>query len=195
MGKTLLMNLLPFELRADKMSSGEMKGHLDSREFVSTQYRTFEEWVAAIGLFLMLVLVCVEITMREFFNSSFLWSEEVARYLMIWSVYFGASASIASNSHLRIDMLIDIVPVKFRWVLDMFAQLWVCLFSLAITYAGYHYVSDSFLQGFVSADSNLPLEMGWIQLVIPVTFGLSAFHAFRQFGKLFMLGSHLTKGT
>lgn len=174
------------------MSLERMDAQMNGNEFVVPKRRSFEEWVSAIGLFLMLLLVCVEITKREFFNSSFLWSEEVARYLMIWSVYFGASAAIASNLHLRIDMLINIVPMRVRWVLDMFAQLWVCLFSLAITYAGYQYVSDSFAQGFMSADSNLPLEIGWIQLVIPITFALSAFHALKQFGKLVMLNSHTT---
>lgn len=161
-------------------------------EVVVPRRHTFEEWVAAFGMFLMLVLVCVEITKREFFNSSFLWSEEVARYLMIWSIYFGASAAVASGSHLRIDMLIDIVPIRVRRVLDVFAHFWVCAFSLAITYAGYRYVSDSFSQGFVSADSNLSLEMGWIQLVIPVTFALSALHALRQLAKLIVVGTHST---
>jgi len=157
---------------------------MNDDEIVIPRRHTFEEWVAAFGMFLMLVLVCVEITKREFFNSSFLWSEEVARYLMIWSIYFGASAAVASGSHLRIDMLIDMVSSRVRRLLDIFAQLWVCAFSLAITYAGYHYVEDSFTQGFVSADSNLPLQMAWIQLVIPVTFALSAFHALRQLSKL-----------
>ncbi|MDO8534027.1 MAG: TRAP transporter small permease [Xanthobacteraceae bacterium] len=157
---------------------------MNDDEIVMPRRHTFEDWVAALGMVLMLVLVCVEITKREFFNSSFLWSEEVARYLMIWSVYFGASAAVASSSHLRIDMLINMVPRRVRRVLDIFAQVWVCAFSLAITYAGYRYVQDSFSLGFVSADSNLPLQMGWIQLVIPITFALSAFHALRQLSKL-----------
>jgi len=157
---------------------------MNDDEIVIPRRHTFEEWVAAFGMFLMLVLVCVEITKRQFFNSSFLWSEEVARYLMIWSIYFGASAAVASGSHLRIDMLINLVPIRARRLLDIFAQFWVFAFSLAITYAGYKYVGDSFTLGFVSADSNLSLQMGWIQLVIPVTFALSAFHALRQLSKL-----------
>ncbi|MEO8930640.1 MAG: TRAP transporter small permease subunit, partial [Caldimonas sp.] len=74
-----------------------------------TRLIRFEEAVAAIGLLLMLVQVCTEIVLRDFFNTSFLWSEEVARYLMIWSVYFGAAAAVGTNGHLRIEMLIDAV--------------------------------------------------------------------------------------
>jgi len=144
-----------------------------------TRTIVFEEAVAAIGLLLMLVQVCTEIVLRDFFNTSFLWSEEVARYLMIWSVYFGAAAAVGTNGHLRIEMLIDAVPPRVRHVLDGIAQFWVLAFSLAITYAGYSMVRDSFASGMVSADSNLPFQLGWVQLVIPITFALSAIHAAR----------------
>jgi len=137
----------------------------------------FEDVIAGFALILMLGLVIMEITLRNFFNISFLWSEEVARYLMIWSVYFGAASAIKTGDHLRIEMLIDHVPPRVRRYFDVFAQLWIVAFSLAITYAGYHLVRDSFFYGFTSADSNLDVGMGWIQLVIPVTFALSAIHA------------------
>lgn len=137
----------------------------------------FEEAVSAFGLLLMLVQVCLEIVLRTFFNTSFLWSEEVSRYLMIWSVYFGASAAIANGSHLRVDMLIDHVGPRVRRVLDFVAQTWVLGFSVAITVAGYMMVRDTFGLDMMSADSNLAIPLGYIQLVIPLTFGLSVVHA------------------
>ena len=144
----------------------------------------FEEWVAGLGLLLMLLLVCTEILLRDVFNTSNLWSEEVARYLMIWSVYFGSAAAVARGAHLRIDMLINVVPPRVHWMLDIVATAWVLAFGLAMTWAGYLYVKDSFMLGFVSADSNLTVQIGWIQLVIPITFALSAFHAARQIWRL-----------
>ncbi len=137
----------------------------------------FEQWVAGLGLLLMLCQVCLEIVLRNVFNTSFLWSEEVARYLMVWSVYFGAAAAVGSGSHLRIDMLIDHVRPGVRRVLDTMAQLWVLAFSVGIAYAGWTVVQESFSMGMVSADSNLPLQLGWVQLVIPLTFALSSLHA------------------
>ena len=140
---------------------------------------SFEEAVAALAMLLMLTLVCGEILARQAFNASFMWAEEVARYLMIWSVYFGAAAAVASRQHLRIEMMVDVLPHAARRVLAVVAQLWVLAFSLAITYAGYLWVRDSFQFGMVSADSNLAVQLGWIQLVIPVTFALSAIHSVR----------------
>jgi C4-dicarboxylate transporter, DctQ subunit len=144
----------------------------------------FEEWVAALAMLLMLLLVVGEILLRDLFNTSNLWSEEVARYLMIWSVYFGSAAAVARGAHLRIEMLIDAVSLRVRRILDIVATTWVLAFGLAMTWAGYMYVRDSFTLGFVSADSNLPLQIGWVQLVGPITFALTAIHAIRQLFRL-----------
>jgi C4-dicarboxylate transporter, DctQ subunit len=139
----------------------------------------FEEWVAGVALLLMLLLVCGEIVLRDVFNTSNLWSEEVVRYLMIWSVYFGSAAAVARGAHLRIEMLINAVSPRVRRVLDIVATTWVLAFGVAMTWAGYLYVKDSFTLGFVSADSNLSLQIGWVQLIIPITFALTAVHATR----------------
>lgn len=149
----------------------------------------FEEAVSALGLFLMLFQVCLEIVLRNFFNTSFLWSEEVSRYLMIWSVYFGASAAISNGLHLRVDMVIDHVGPRVRRVLDLVAQLWVLGFSLAITVAGYLMVRDTFQINMMSADSNLAIPLGYIQLVIPLTFGLSVLHALGSLAHIVRGGS------
>jgi len=99
-------------------------------------------------------------------------------------VYFGSAAAVARGAHLRIDMLINAVRPGVRRALDIVATTWVLAFGLAMTWAGYLYVKDSFTLGFVSADSNLTVQIGWIQLVIPITFALSAFHAARQIWRL-----------
>lgn len=141
--------------------------------------RPFEEYVAALGMLLMLLLVCLQIVQRAVFNTSFLWSEEVSRYLMVWSVYFGAAGAVASRGHLRIEMLLHRAPSTVRRVLDIVADIWVFLFSVALTWAGYLYVREGFALGMVSGDSDLPITLGWIHLVIPVTFALSAIHSLR----------------
>ncbi len=154
----------------------------------------FEEWVAGATLLLMLLLVCSEIVLRDVFNTSNLWSEEVTRYLMIWSVYFGSAAAVARGAHLRIEMLIDAVSPGVRRWLDVLATACILAFGLAMTWAGILYVRDSFALGFVSADSNLSLQIGWIQLVIPITFALTAIHAARILVRLVAKVRGATKG-
>lgn len=152
---------------------------------LSSILERFENGVAALGLGLMLLLVCVEILMRNVGQSSFLWAEEVARYLMIWSVYFAAASLVSSGGHLRVELLLDKVGPKVRKWLNVFAEIWVLAFAVALTISGYQFVETSFFIGFTSADSNFPLKLAWMYLVIPVTFFLTVIHAAVRLFKLF----------
>jgi len=160
-------------------------GHPDSNETPKAEERAIrpldrlaqaESWLAGFGLLLMLLLVCMEITIRNLFNTSFLWSEELSRYLLIWSTYFAAVSLIHRRGHLRIELIIDRTRGRLRKALEIFSDLWILIFSAALAGAGYQLVTDSFLFGFRSSDSNFPLELAWVYLVIPVTFALSALH-------------------
>lgn len=144
---------------------------------LSSILESLENGVAAFGLALMLVLVCVEILMRNVAQASFLWAEEVARYLMIWSVYFAAASLVGSGGHLRVELLVDKVGPKLRKALNIFAEIWVLAFAVALTISGYQFVETSFFIGFTSADSNFPLKLAWMYLVIPLTFFLTVIHA------------------
>jgi hypothetical protein len=88
---------------------------------------------------------------------------------MVWSVYFGAAAATGTNG-LRIEMLIDAVrracphPRRHR-------QFWVPL-QRGDTYAGYSMVRDSSPRdGLGRLEPAVPARL---QLVIPITFALSA---------------------
>lgn len=151
---------------------------------LSSLLETFENGVAALGLWLMLILVCVEILMRNVGQGSFMWAEEVARYLMIWSVYFAAASLISSGGHLRVELLLDRAGPKLRKTLNVFAESWVLAFAVALTISGYQFVESSFIIGFTSADSNFPLKLAWMYLVIPLTFFLTVIHASLRLIKL-----------
>lgn len=144
-----------------------------------------ENGIATAGLCLMLLLVSCEIVNRNVFNTSFQWVEEVARYLMIWSVYFAAANLVSTGGHLRVELLLDRAGPRMRRVLNGLAELWVAVFGIAITISGYQFVESSFIMGFTSADSDFPLKLAWVYLVIPLTFCLTALHAALRLARTF----------
>jgi TRAP-type C4-dicarboxylate transport system permease small subunit len=59
----------------------------------------------AIGaLIAMTLIVCANIFARSVFNASFSWSEEVARFLMIWAALCGAAMAVRRGAHFRMDL-------------------------------------------------------------------------------------------
>ena len=63
---------------------------------------------------IMVIIIVYQVIMRYVFANANAWSEELARYLFIYDVMIGASIAIRRNSHLQIDMLINLLKPKTR---------------------------------------------------------------------------------
>ena len=55
--------------------------------------------------FSMAILVAVQVFCRYILNSSLFWSEELARYMLVWLSFFGATVAYYRNLHPGVDTL------------------------------------------------------------------------------------------
>lgn len=62
--------------------------------------------LTAAFLAIMSILVFGNVVLRYAFNSGITWSEEMARFLFIWLILFGAISTLKDNQHLGVDMLV-----------------------------------------------------------------------------------------
>lgn len=75
--------------------------------------------VAGMLLALGLGIVMLEIVSRALANASFLWSEELSRYVLIWITYFGAAAVTRDKGHIRVEILIDRLDPTARRIVEV----------------------------------------------------------------------------
>jgi TRAP-type C4-dicarboxylate transport system permease small subunit len=68
------------------------------------------EFLIAAALAVMVVLVFGNVVMRYAFNSGITVSEEVSRWLFIWSTFLGALVALRERAHLGVDMLVSRLP-------------------------------------------------------------------------------------
>ena len=70
--------------------------------------RTINNWIEPLlfGLgFSMTVIVAVQVFCRYVLNNSLFWSEELARYLLVWLTFLGASVAYRRKVHPGIDIV------------------------------------------------------------------------------------------
>ena len=73
---------------------------------------TFEGWVA-LGLFWLLgATVFYQFVTRYVFNDSASWTEEIARYLLIATVFTGATIGVIKNNHIQVDIFYRYMPPR-----------------------------------------------------------------------------------
>ncbi len=80
-------------------------------EAVDLSHTPFEGW-AALALFWSLGgVVFYQFITRYALNNSASWTEEIARYLLIGTVFVGAAIGVAKNNHIQVDLLYRWLPV------------------------------------------------------------------------------------
>jgi TRAP-type C4-dicarboxylate transport system permease small subunit len=60
----------------------------------------------------MAVLVAVQVFCRYVLNSSLFWSEELARYMLVWLSFFGATVAYYRNLHPGVDTITSRLSVS-----------------------------------------------------------------------------------
>jgi len=77
---------------------------------VDLSHTTLEAWVA-LGIFWLLgATVFYQFFTRYVLNNSASWTEEIARYLLIGTVFVGAAIGVAKNNHIQVDLLYRYLP-------------------------------------------------------------------------------------
>ena len=65
----------------------------------------------ALGLFWALgAVVLIQFVTRYVFNDSAAWTEEIARYLLIGTVFVGSTIGVIKNNHIQVDLLYRYLP-------------------------------------------------------------------------------------
>jgi TRAP-type C4-dicarboxylate transport system permease small subunit len=85
-------------------------------EIKGSDYR-IEDYLSLAILWVLISLVMLQVISRYVFNSSFIWSEELARYHFILLTFIGASMVVRRGSLIKIEFFISFLPLKFNFIL------------------------------------------------------------------------------
>ncbi len=120
----------------------------------------------------MALIVILQVFCRYVLNNSLFWSEELARYLMVWLTFLGASVAYRRGVHPGIDLLYQHLPaVLQKTTLLLVHLISLSLFGIMIIY-GVRF--SYFVRLQISPSLGLPK---WIIMgIIPVSGLFLAIH-------------------
>jgi TRAP-type C4-dicarboxylate transport system permease small subunit len=93
----------------------------------------WEAWVA-LGFFWTLgATVLYQFVTRYVMNDSASWTEEIARYLLIATVFTGATIGVAKNNHIQVDFFYRHMPAGMTfWLSRLVDVLRILFFAAAV---------------------------------------------------------------
>jgi TRAP-type C4-dicarboxylate transport system permease small subunit len=91
-----------------------------------------EDWKAFGFCWVLALVIFHQIFTRYALNDSASWTEEIARYLLICTVFIGAAIGVRKNNHIQVDFLYRIFPRPLmRQVSTVVDSLRIAFFAYA----------------------------------------------------------------
>lgn len=120
----------------------------------------------------MTASILLGVFFRYFLNDALIWSEEVARYTMIWVSFLGASLAFRRGGHIAVEVVIDKLPRAARRAVVLLGQLGILFFLSILAWYGWE------MTGRVASQTSaaLRISMSWPYLALPVGAALMIYH-------------------
>jgi TRAP-type C4-dicarboxylate transport system permease small subunit len=129
---------------------------------IAHAYAVFLRWLLAVAVAILIVPVSLQIFSRYTeLIPSYIWTEEMARFLFVWMIMIGSMLGIYEGRHFEVDVW-PRLPPRPQAALRLLSNIAVLAFALVFVYAGWHFTQ--FAWNRISELAELPLwliHMAW----------------------------------
>lgn len=126
------------------------------------------QWLLIAAMTLLVVDVVWGVLTRYVGGEQASWTEELARFLLIWVSLLGGAAAFEQKSHLGVDYFVTKFDDSIRDNLKMFSYAIVLFFAISIFVVG----GSQVVYNALVLDQTTPAlgwKMGLVYLVIPIS--------------------------
>ena len=120
----------------------------------------------------MVVIVLIQIFMRNAFDSGFLLGDSLVKHLVLWITFLGAGLASRSRSHIKINLVDKLLPHGAKQVAQTAVDLFSAFICGVLAHASYSFVLMEYESGTTFGITEIPV---WIlEAIIPLGFGIIA---------------------
>lgn len=135
----------------------------------SERFRRVEDAALVFLLCAMIGLATMQILLRNFFDSGFVWVDPLLRVMVLWLGLIGATIASRDNKHIRIDLLSKVFKRGTHCLIQAVVgqiSAWTCL---VIAWFGMQWIRLDYEDGMLSF-AGIP---AWVlEVIVPLSFGL-----------------------
>jgi len=136
------------------MNESTDQPHTAWRKF-SNAYAAFLSWLLVVTIAVLIFPVSLQIFSRYTeLIPSYIWTEELARFVFIWAIMLGAMLGIRDGTHFVVDLWPRLSP-RGAALLDLTSHVFVLIFALVFVWYGIEFTQ--FAWGRISELAELPL--------------------------------------
>ncbi|HEX7605550.1 MAG TPA: TRAP transporter small permease [Usitatibacter sp.] len=107
------------------------------------------------------------------FKINLSWAQELCIYMFVWMAKFGAAYGVRTGIHVGVDVVINHLPPRWRFISVMFGLLAGAFFTAVVGTLGVHFVYELSKTDQTSPDMEMPMWV--VYLAIPCGSYLMSF--------------------
>jgi TRAP-type transport system small permease protein len=128
-------------------------------------YATLLSWILVLSVGILVVPVSLQIFSRyTALIPSYIWTEEMARFLFIWTIMVGAMIGVRESTHFEVDLW-PRVPARVEAAVKLVSRIGILVIALVFVWAGFEFTKFAWHR--ISELAELPLWL--IHVAWPVT--------------------------
>ena len=122
------------------------------------------KWLVILLLALMLLIVDLAVFMRYVMNDALAWSEEIAKFVMVWLTFFAAPIGLRMGAHVGIEVLVGNLKGRPR-------QLVLILIFAGIISLMYVFVTEGVFLSWnarIQRASTIDISILYVYMCMPI---------------------------
>ena len=116
----------------------------------------------------MTLVAILGVFFRYIMQSPFMWTEEVARYLLVWLGFTAISIALRQDKHIRVEVITSLMPGVVQKIIRYAVDALVGAFFVVLLWQGYKMTAHNIMTA-----STIPVSMSWILAAVPVGAALA----------------------
>lgn len=131
-----------------------------------------DEWVCALLLVNIVVLLALSVTLRYIFLTAYPWADELVSFSFVWFVYLSMVVAARKSRHFRLELFLLPLPAGLRRVVRSVADLTWFAFNVVVVIQALALVKT--MHRFPNRSPMLGWSIEYVYLVIPISFSLTS---------------------
>ena len=133
---------------------------------------TLETFLVTICLGAMILIVLIQIFMRNVLDSGFMVGDPLVKHLVLWVTFIGAGLASKQGSHIRIDIAGRLLPEKAKPIVEILVSLFSSGICIILAVGSYRFLMMEYESKTTFGMTEIPV---WIlETVMPLGFGIIA---------------------
>lgn len=143
---------------------------MNGKKVIKRFFDNFESYICQLLLAFFVTLLFVQILLREIFNYTLSWGEELARFSFVWFVFFGAVVAARLAAHNRVTFQFKMFSKKTQNYIEGFADLIWLIFNGVMIWKSIFLIKS--MMKFTYISPTLGWSMAYVYLIFPIAFTL-----------------------